>query len=92
VINVVTVVALLMSIAAFVMFIHLLVRKQSHVETVAAKLPSLASIDDLAKLVEALARLAESLGKAGPAVTAFIASVLFLVLAMAGAGVVAFSS
>jgi len=45
-----------------------------------------ALIEDMAKLVEALGKLADSLTKAGPTVVAFTATLAFLLVAMAAAG------
>lgn len=42
-------------------------------------------VGDLAKLIEALAKLTEALNKAGPAVIAFVASLIFLILALSAA-------
>ncbi len=43
-------------------------------------------LSDMAKLVEALAKLADSFAKAGPAVMSLVASILFLLVATLGAG------
>jgi len=43
-------------------------------------------LGDMAKLIEALAKLSDSFAKAGPAVMSLIASILFLLVATLGAG------
>jgi len=42
-----------------------------------------AGIADVAKLVEAMAKLTDSLTKAGPAIAALVASIIFMILAFA---------
>src|SRR5215469_2389311 len=43
-------------------------------------------LSDIAKLVEALSKLADSFARAGPAVMSLVASILFLLVAALGAG------
>jgi len=45
------------------------------------------TLDQLSTLMEAMAKLVDSLSKAGPSLTSLIASILFLAIAAVGAGV-----
>ena len=42
-----------------------------------------AGVADVAKLIEAMAKLTESLTKAGPAIASLVASIIFMILAFA---------
>jgi hypothetical protein len=44
------------------------------------------TISDITKLTEAVAKMAESFTKAGPALSALVASILYLLIATMGAG------
>lgn len=43
-------------------------------------------LDDMAKLIEALAKLADSFAKAGPVVMTLVSAIFFFLIAMLGSG------
>jgi hypothetical protein len=78
-----------MSIVSFLVFVLLSfrIRRSSNAsETEAAQARRGVEITDLSKLAEAGARLADSFTKAGPALSALVASILYLMIGTLGAG------
>lgn len=87
--NWVSAVSLGFAVVSFVAFIWLLwkSRKQSPpTRGGAGNIELQSAIADTAKLIEALAKLADSLQKAGPVVISLIATIFFLVVAALSAG------
>ena len=83
------------SFVAFVLFAFLGLRGPRPQPRAALAAQPQAGLPDLVQLAEALARLAESLGKfaeslakAGPAISALVASIVFMLIALAAAGLV----
>jgi hypothetical protein len=81
----VSTVALVMSVICGIAGIAILFRTSP-------RLPSVATVTDgpigeLAKLIEALAKLAESLTKAGPGIALLVVSVFFMLIAALASGV-----
>jgi hypothetical protein len=81
-------VSLDLSVLSFLFFVILTVLSLRKPKTpvgakVDADLKLQAGLGDIAKLVEALAKLTDSLTKAGPAIASLVASIVFMVLAFA---------
>ena len=81
----ISVAALALSIAAFVVFVILTFRRPPKVSG-AGKTELQSGAADTAKLIEAVAKLAESLAKAGPAIAALLAAIFFMTIASIGSG------
>jgi hypothetical protein len=93
--QVITWVALVLSVASFVMFVIFAalgfrLRVQQAPKAQGTDIQLQAGLSDIARTAEALAKLAESLGKfaeslakAGPAIAALVASIVFLLMAIA---------
>ena len=87
--DVLTWTALAMSVVAFVVFIILSFRSRARAGTGGtggAGLVAQGAVSDLAELTKALADLTNSFQKAGPALSALVASILFFLIATLGAG------
>lgn len=93
-ISILTWISLGMSAAAFLVFVFLSMRKgPSSTPSDAARRDGRreGEISDITKLTEATAKLADSFTKAGPALSALVASILYLLVATLGAGLEKFS-
>jgi len=85
--NIVFWVSLSMSVVSFISAIILLFRpKSTAAPTGAGKVELQSGLSDAAKLAEALAKLADSFAKAGPAVMAMVSALAFLMIATLAAG------
>src|ERR1700716_2031196 len=88
-ISVLTWTSLGMSVVSFAVFIVLsfrVKRGSKNADVRAAEARRGVEITDLTKLAEAGARLADSFTKAGPAISALVASILYLLIGTLGAG------
>jgi hypothetical protein len=95
--NAVTLSSLWLSIASFVSFLVFATlsyfQKPSKTNSQPKDVQLQAGVSDITKLVEAVAKLAESFGKfagslakAGPAISALVASLIFMAIALAAGG------
>lgn len=80
--------ALGMSVVSFVVFVVLSVRRSSPPETPnqGVGLEPHGALTDVTELAKALHELTDSFQKAGPALSALVASILFFLIATLGAG------
>jgi|SRR5438309_2273011 hypothetical protein len=88
-IRVLTWTSLAMSVLSFLVFVVLSLRlKRGSNASAAEAAPARRGVEitDLTKLAEAGARLADSFSKAGPALSALVASILYLLIGTLGAG------
>jgi hypothetical protein len=88
-IRVLTWASLGMSAASFLVFALLslrIKRDNNHTENQVAQVRRGIELTDLSKLAEAGARLADSFTSAGPALSALVASILYLLIGTLGAG------
>jgi hypothetical protein len=88
-IRVLTWTSLTMSVVSFLVFVVLsfrLKRSNNPSDVQAAHARRGVEISDLTKLAEAGAHLADSFTKAGPALSALVASILYLLIGTLGAG------
>jgi hypothetical protein len=80
-------VSLVLSVLSFLFFVILTILSLRKPKPAAAPAPAdmklQAGIADVAKLVEAMAKLTDSLTKAGPAIASLVASIIFMILAFA---------
>lgn len=72
-----------MSVLSFLLFLYLATRRPAPVQSDPAETP----LSDVARVLEALAKLTDSFAKAGPTVMALVASIFFLLIAVMGSGV-----
>jgi len=79
-------VSLDLSVLSFLFFIILTILSLRKPKPPTAPAPDMklqAGVADVAKLIEAMAKLTESLTKAGPAIASLVASIIFMILAFA---------
>jgi hypothetical protein len=83
--QVLTVTAYAFSVISFVLFVYLLLTRK----TLASGLGDArqqAGLDDIAKILEALAKLTDSFAKAGPLVMTLVSAIFFFLIALMGSG------
>ena len=73
-----------MSVLSFLLFLYFALRRPPAPEQGAAS--DMPDLSDVAKVLEALAKLTDSFAKAGPAVMSLVASIFFLLIAALGSG------
>jgi len=77
-----------MSFASFLLFVYLSARRAPALPVAGAgNVAQHAGLSDVVKVAEAVAKLADSFAKAGPALSALVASIVFLLLALVAAGI-----
>jgi hypothetical protein len=86
--SVLTWTALGMSVVAFVVFVYLTVRSTvgKGKDRDGVELQPHGALSDITELAKALGELTNSFQKAGPALSALVASILFFLIATLGAG------
>lgn len=87
--NALTWTALAMSIVSFALFAYLSIRKTPGPRTEArgeGELQPQGALSDVTELAKALKELTDAFQKAGPAISALVASILFFLIATLGAG------
>lgn len=88
--QVITITAYAFSVISFLLFVVLLITNRKGAPPSAP--PGLGdaqvqgALSDMAKLLEALAKLSDSFAKAGPLVMTLVATIFFLLVAMMGSG------
>lgn len=83
--QVLTITAYAFSVISFGLFVYLLVtRKRPAGGLGDAKLQS--GLDDISKMLEALAKLTDSFAKAGPLVMTLVSAIFFFLIALMGSG------
>ena len=88
--QVITITAYAFSVILFVLFVYLILTARRG--PAAPTQPRLgdanvqAALSDMAKLVEALAKLADSFAKAGPIVMTLVSAIFFFLVALMGSG------
>lgn len=76
----------LLGAVSFCLFVFLVLSKPSDKPKQPADLRLDGSLEDMAKLIEALAKLTDSLQKAGPMIASLVGAIFFLLLAALTAG------
>jgi hypothetical protein len=76
-------VSLDLSVASFILFVILTIRTLRKPKSGLKDMDLQAGLPDIAKLVDALAKLTDSFTKAGPAIASLVASIIFMLLAFA---------
>jgi hypothetical protein len=90
--NITVITSYIFSVLSFILFLFLAMTRRtvSHPEQTKpeglADVKPQGAISDMAKLVEALAKLTDSFAKAGPMVMALVAAIFFLLIAVIGSG------
>ena len=83
--QVITITAYAFSVISFLLFVYLLL-KQKPPQAGFGDAELQAGLQDIAKILEALAKLTDSFAKAGPLVMTLVSAIFFFLIALMGSG------